>query len=74
MMRFFLIAASAILLSACGEIDQSSSKNRHMPDVPPSAGAKNVYVSAGWTPGDKVSWEKQLRERGQNQNEYVKTN
>lgn len=74
MMRLILLSASVIALSACGDRDQSASENRYLPDVHPSAGAKNAYVAPGWTQGDKTSWQNRLRERGQNQNEYVKTN
>lgn len=74
MKRLFIIAASTVLLAACGEIDQSASSDRYFPDAHPYKGAKNAFVEAGWTPGDKTSWQNQLRERGQYQNEYVKTN
>jgi hypothetical protein len=74
MMRLFLICSSAVLLSACGELDQSQSAERHLPDTPAWKGANNAYVAKGWTPGDKTAWEKQIRARGQSQNEYVKTN
>jgi major membrane immunogen (membrane-anchored lipoprotein) len=74
MMRLPLICCSAVLLSACGEVDQSKSAGRHLPDVAPYQGAKNSYVAKGWTPGDKNAWETQLRTRSQSQNEYVKTN
>jgi hypothetical protein len=36
-------------------------------------GAKNPFVEKNWSPGDKTSWEMQLRARAQNQNEYTKT-
>jgi major membrane immunogen (membrane-anchored lipoprotein) len=74
MMRLVFITASALLLAACGEPDQASTASRYMPDTHPFEGAKNAYVVKGWTAGDKLSWEKQLRERGQYQNEYVKVN
>lgn len=74
MMRTFLICFSAVLLSACGEVDQAKTADRHMPDVQPWQGAKNAYVAKGWTPGDKTAWETQLRTRQQSQNEYVKIN
>jgi hypothetical protein len=74
MMRVFLLSLSAVLLSACGEFDQSKTAGRNKPDVEPWQGAKNPYVAQGWTPGDKTAWETQLRTRSQSQNEYVKTN
>jgi hypothetical protein len=77
MMRLLLIcstAVTAIILSACGEVDQSKSAGRHMPDVQPWQGAKNAYVVHGWKPGDKTAWETQIRTRQQSQNEYAKVN
>ena len=78
MMRLFLICAvacaPAVILSACGEVDQSKSAGRHLPDEQPWQGAKNAYVVQGWKPGDKNAWETQIRTRQQNQNDYVKLN
>ncbi|MDB5772492.1 MAG: hypothetical protein JWM42_2866 [Burkholderia sp.] len=74
MIRLTLICISAVLLAACGESDQTQSANRHLPDVAPYQGAKNVHVVKGWAPGDKKAWETQLRNRAQTQNEYVKVN
>jgi hypothetical protein len=78
MTRLFMICAvacsSAVILSACGEVDQSKSAGRHLPDVEPWQGAKNAFVVQGWQAGDKSSWEKQIHTRQQNQNEYLKTN
>jgi hypothetical protein len=31
-------------------------------------------MAKGWTPGTREAWDRQVRERGQLQNEYVKTN
>lgn len=75
MKRALMLAACAALLAACGETDQSkTSDNTNRSDVAAWEGAKNDYVAKGWTPGDKNSWEKQLRTRNQLQNEYQKTN
>ncbi|MDB5728760.1 MAG: hypothetical protein JWR25_975 [Noviherbaspirillum sp.] len=75
MMRAFLISVSALLtLSACGEVDQAKTADRHLPDVAPWKGAKNSYVVQGWTPGDQRTWETQLRARQQAQNEYGRVN
>lgn len=75
MMRALMLAASALLLAACGEIDQSKTAgNTYRDDVPASQGAKNAYVASGWEPGNKGSWENQIRARGQLQNEYQKVN
>jgi hypothetical protein len=74
MMRVLLIAVLAIMLVACGERSQSQADARKAPDAHPWQGAKNGYVEKGWSPGDKTSWETQLRTRMQSQNEYVKVN
>jgi ABC-type glycerol-3-phosphate transport system substrate-binding protein len=74
MMRVLLISLSALLLVACAESSQSQADARTVQDTHPWEGAKNVYVTKGWTPGDKTSWETQLRTRAQSQNEYVKVN
>jgi hypothetical protein len=74
MMRLFLICSTTLMLSACGEFDQSQTAERHLPDVQPWQGAKNLYVAPGWKPGDKNAWENQLRTRAQSQNDYLKVN
>lgn len=75
MIRFLLISASMMVLAGCGEFDQSTETSRSYPnDTPPWQGTKNPYVVQGWTAGDKVTWEKQLRSRIQAQDEYVKVN
>ncbi|MES2127343.1 MAG: hypothetical protein V4463_08735 [Pseudomonadota bacterium] len=63
-----------LLLAACGEIDQSkSAATTSRGDQPAFKGGVAAYQAKGWTPGDKVSWDNQVRARGQNQNEYPKT-
>ena len=75
MSRLLLTLACAGMLAACSEVDQSkTADNTNRGDEPAYKGAKDAFVVKNWTPGDKTSWETQLRTRGQNQNEYVKTN
>lgn len=75
MMRAFLIGVTAVLLAACGEVDQATTEDRYMPDAEPWKGASNaVYTAKGWTPGNKTEWENQVRTRGQLQNEYNRVN
>ena len=74
MMRPCLFALAAVLaLAGCGEIDQSK-KSASKIDAPAYTGAKNDFVSKGWTPGDKASWQSQMRTRGLTQNEYNRVN
>jgi len=65
-------ALAALALVACSERDQSVTGIKS--DGKPWQGAQNAFVAGGWTPGDKESWEKQIRTRGQNQNEYIRIN
>jgi len=74
MTKFLTVALLLGMLSACGERDQAMTTKRGLTDAKAWNGAHNEFVVKGWTPGDKVSWENQIRARGQNQNEYVKTN
>jgi hypothetical protein len=69
-----LLSASALLLSACGERDQTLRGAYNRSDGQPWQGAHNAFVAKGWAPGDKGVWETQLRDRAQRQNEYVKIN
>ena len=42
-------------------------------DAAPFSGTSKPYVAQGWKPGDKASWEAQLKNRTvQGQNDYVK--
>ncbi|RJG07460.1 hypothetical protein D3870_16970 [Noviherbaspirillum cavernae] len=74
-LRFLLLAMAAASVIGCGEIDQAqSASNTNRGDTPAWKGAKDPFVAKGWTPGDKASWESQMRTRSLNQNEYVRTN
>jgi hypothetical protein len=69
-MKSALVIACACLLVACTEKPQTASKRD---DAKPWEGAQNPYVSSGWTAGDELSWDQQLKKRAQNQNEYTRT-
>lgn len=60
--------AAALLLSACAEKAQTAGTKKV--DSPPWQGAQDGYVASGWKPGDKASWEEQMKTRSQGQNEY----
>ncbi len=66
--RISLLVLSVTALTACGEKAQTlGTKN----DATAYSGATNSFVEAGWTAGDKNSWEQHLRARaqyGQNDN------
>jgi major membrane immunogen (membrane-anchored lipoprotein) len=62
MKRISLTVLSVVILTACGEKAQTlGTKN----DATSFSGATNSYVEAGWTAGDKTSWEQHLRTRAQ---------
>lgn len=65
-------AMLALALSACGEIDQSKTgaSVERGDDAAFKGAPGSMNVAKGWTPGSKDAWNKQVRERGQLQNEY----
>lgn len=70
-----LIALGAVLLlGACGERPQTAFASHRKDDAPAYKGAEgDPFMAKNWTPGDRTSWENQIRARGQYQNEYNKT-
>jgi hypothetical protein len=75
MKALLMLAACAALLAGCGEKDQAKTAgNTNRSDVEAWKGTSGVYAVKGWSPGNKGSWENQVRARGQLQNEYVKAN
>ena len=69
------IAAACLvaLLPACSEKEQTIGNNRS--DGTAFQGPPSAFTATGWKPGDKTSWEAQLRSRTQNgQNDYNKVN
>lgn len=73
MMRLALCTAALLGLAACGEKPQALQPTKQ--DTASYQGTGKPYVAAGWKPGDKTSWEQQLKTRTQNgQNDYAKTN
>ena len=66
-----VIVAGAFALAGCAEKDQTASGIKS--DAAPFNGTNKPYVAAGWKPGDRNSWEQQLKVRAQGQNDYVKT-
>jgi len=75
MMRPVLLGAMMAAIAAltgCGEKPQTLGGVKN--DVPAYQGADNKFVVPGWKPGDKTSWEQDLKTRAQNtQNEYSRT-
>jgi hypothetical protein len=65
------VSALALGLVACGEKPQQLVA--HKKDGAAFNGPVSGYTAAGWQAGDKTSWEQQIRNRGQSQNEYQRT-
>lgn len=64
------VALTAVFsLSACGEKPQGKTE-RKVDATAYSGSTVSGYTAPGWKPGDKTSWEGQLRERNKGQNEY----
>lgn len=84
-MRAWMIAgaaASALVLSACGEREQASgagdtaSQTRSYqgkPDQKPWDNEPLAHGAGGFERGDRAGWERALRDRAQAQNEYNRT-
>ena len=68
----WLLAVGALALAAgCAEREQTATGVKS--DAAPFNGTSKPYVAQGWKPGDKASWEAQLKTRTVNgQNDYVK--
>ena len=66
-----IFAVAALALAGCAEREQTASGIKS--DTAPFQGTNRPYVAAGWKPGDKASWEAQLKVRTvQGQNDYAK--
>ena len=62
------LLGASLVLGACGEKAQTTSARKS--DGKPWEASQNAFVAEGWKAGDQSSWEQQLRQRAQNQNEY----
>jgi hypothetical protein len=67
-----LSALAVVSLSGCGErVQTSASASERKADTPGWQGASGPYMAPGWKPGDRASWEAQLRNRAQAQNDFA---
>ncbi len=69
--RVGALLAVAVAVSACGE-STSGSKSTKKADGKAWEGAGPTFAAAGWKPGDKASWDEQMRVRAQSQNDYAR--
>lgn len=61
----------AVVLAACAEREQTASGIKS--DAAAYQGTNHPFVVTGWKPGDRNSWEQQMKVRTvQGQNDYAK--
>lgn len=75
MKTWWTLLAGAAVLAGCGEKPQTLGGGT-APDAPAHAGTQTpAFMAPNWQAGDRVSWEQQLRARGQyGQNDYTRAN
>ena len=74
MMRLAAVCSVVLALGlcACGEkVQTTQSGPEKKADTPGWSVSNSVYLAPGWTPGDRASWEAQLRNRAQAQNDFA---
>jgi len=65
-------AVALFALAGCTEKPQTLGSNAKV-DAAAYQGTGAAFTATGWKPGEKVSWEQQLKTRTMNgQNEYTK--
>lgn len=61
---------AALVLVGCTERPQTASTRKL--DEKPWQGAAPAYTLPGWKTGDRASWDEEMRQRAQAQNEYLR--
>lgn len=72
MSRTAVMLALATLFAACSEKPQTADASARKSDEKAWATQDSQYLASGWKSGDQASWEQQLRNRSQGQNEYAR--
>jgi len=62
---------AVVWLAACSEQPQTAGARKV--DEKPWQGTTGPFAAAGWKTGDRASWEEEIRQRSQAQNEYLRT-
>ena len=71
MKTILILSAAVLVLAACAEREQTASGIKS--DAAPFQGTNRQFMAKGWKPGDRNSWEQELKVRTvQGQNEYAK--
>ena len=72
MKRFVLSAAAAVVLVAgCGEKVQTIESGKRRSDTPVWQTKDQRFLAPGWTPGNEASWNAQMTQRAQGQNDFA---
>jgi len=69
------VSVAAALLTGCGDKPQTLGASGVKADQAPYKGVtvSSQFVQPGWKPGDRTSWEQQLKARAAyGQNEYTR--
>ena len=64
--------ASALVAAALAACSAQPGSSVRKADTPAWQGANPAYTAQGWKVGDAASWEQQMRNRAQAQNEYAR--
>ena len=71
MRKLIVLSLAAIAMAGCAEREQTASGIKS--DAAPYQGTNRQFMARGWKPGDRNSWESELKVRTvQGQNDYVK--
>jgi hypothetical protein len=63
-----------LALAGCTEKPQEGAKAAKRADAQAwQGGGDPAFMAGDWRSGDRSAWERQLKARNQNQNEYVRT-
>lgn len=71
-LRAAVVLLAAAGLAGCGEEPQQGTQAERKVDTQSWDGAQAKHTAGGWTQGDRASWERQLKQRTEQQNEYVR--
>jgi hypothetical protein len=71
-LRLGLLGLVAIVLVGCGERVQTIPPGgERKADTPVWENKDKRFLAPGWTPGDQASWNAQLVDRAQGQNDFA---
>jgi hypothetical protein len=71
MKTLIVLSLAALAMAGCAEREQTASGIKS--DAAPYQGTNRQFMAKGWKPGDRASWESELKVRTvQGQNDYAK--